>query len=124
MGFLSDLFGGTDDSASRRAARENERTREFIEAQTNLSREQAGRLFPQSIAALRGGQQAGLDVFGALAPQQAQQFQAGNIAAQQTLNAFQPGIEAALLGNPVPQAPTDVFRGTPTDFSGVPTPVN
>ena len=60
-------------------------------------------------------------MFGALAPQQGQQFQAGNVAAQQALLDARPGIESALLGNPVPQAPQGVFRGAPTDFSNVPT---
>ena len=59
------------------------------------------KLFPASQAALAGGYQGAADIFSQSAPQQADIFQQGNVAAQQQVAAGMPQFQNAILGGQV-----------------------
>jgi hypothetical protein len=92
----------------------------FIREQSEIARGDVKSLFPQALASQRAGFQSGLDVLQEGFPQQQQQFQQGNVAAQQALIDAQGGIEAALLGGveaPPGTGPSQPFIGDLTTFS-------
>lgn len=101
MGLLSDLLGGTDDSAQKETIRQNQATQEFIKQQTEKARQDALTLFPASQETVRQGFQGALDIFGQSMPQQRELMQQGNIDAQNLQAAGLGAFRDAILGNPV-----------------------
>ena len=101
MGFLSDIFGGTDDSAQKAQISANERTQEFIEEQTALARGDALGLYPYGDRARNQSYSAALELLGASIPEQMRMFQEGNLGAQRQLSAAAPQYRNAILGLPV-----------------------
>jgi len=87
-----------DNSSQLAQTAANQSAQRFIEQQARQARSDVNQLLPEAIGAQRQGFQQGLDVLGQTIPLQQQQFQQGNIAAQQAAIDAQPGIEAALLG--------------------------
>ena len=67
----------------------------------NEARADIFKLFPASQDALSTGYQGASDIFGQSAPQQADIFQQGNVAAQQQIAAGMPQFQNAILGGQV-----------------------
>ena len=99
---LGGLIGGKatkDASKAQRAGADNaavETRRAANEARADLFK-----LFPASQDALSTGYQGAADIFGQSAPQQANLFQQGNVAAQQQVAAGMPQFQNAILGGQV-----------------------
>jgi len=72
-----------------------------IEAANQRAREDLFKLFPAAQQNMQQGYQGALDVFNQTLPQQANVFQAGNVAAQNQLLAGMPQYQNAILGAPV-----------------------
>ena len=72
-----------------------------LAASTAQARGDLFKLFPAAQQNAQRGYQGALDVFSQALPQQAQQFQAGNVAAQNQLIAGMPQYQNAILGAPV-----------------------
>tara|TARA_R110000782_G_scaffold147571_5_gene240379 strand:+ start:5380 stop:6252 length:873 start_codon:yes stop_codon:yes gene_type:complete len=101
MGIFDFLFGGADDSAQTAQIDSNAATTALIKSLADRARADVMGIFPQSQQAQELGTQRALDVFGQTIPEQLQQFQGGNVAAQNTQRAALPQIQNALMGNPV-----------------------
>lgn len=96
------LFGDVSGEGQQAAqAAENLANREFMRQQAEQARGDIFRLFPAAEEARQLGTQGALDIFGQTIPQQAQQFQQGNVGAQQQLTQGLPQILAALRGTPI-----------------------
>lgn len=95
------FFGGAEQRASRSQQRSLQQAQAQIAQQTNVARQEAGRLFEGAQESQRAGFQGALDVFGETIPEQARLFGEGNVAAQQQLIGGLPQIQRALLGQPV-----------------------
>jgi hypothetical protein len=72
-----------------------------LKASTDQARGDLFKLFPAAQQNAQRGYQGALDVFSQSLPQQAGQFQAGNVAAQNQLLAGMPQFQNAILGAPV-----------------------
>lgn len=72
-----------------------------IEASTAKARDDLFKLYPAAQQNMQQGYQGALDVFKQTLPQQANQFQSGNVAAQNQLLAGMPQFQNAILGGPV-----------------------
>jgi hypothetical protein len=72
-----------------------------LAASTAQARGDLFKLFPAAQQNAQRGYQGALDVFSQSLPQQAGQFQAGNVAAQNQLLAGMPQFQNAILGAPV-----------------------
>ncbi len=94
------FFGGSEKQAGKQAAKEIGKGRAAIEAAAPVAREDLFRLFGGASESRRGGLEGALDVFRSTLPQQAGVTQEGNVAAQATLLAGLPQIQAAILGRP------------------------
>ena len=70
-------------------------------AATDKARDDLFKLYPASQQNMQQGYQGALDVFKQTLPQQANQFQSGNVAAQNQLLAGMPQFQNAILGGPV-----------------------
>lgn len=86
--------------------KQNKRNEAFIREQAAKARKDILPLFGAGQDARSTGAQAALNIFGQSIPQQASQFQRGNVGAQQALLAGLPQVQNALLG-------------LPTDLSGL-----
>lgn len=80
------------------------------------ARADINRLFPQAQQSAQQGFQNAVDVFGQTMPQQANQFQGGNVAAQNQLLAGLPQMQNAILGGPVDYSQFQAYQAPPLDF--------
>jgi len=107
--------------ASSKAASASKKASDTAVAETRRSSDEARadlfRLFPQAQQSAQQGFQGALDVFSQTVPQQAQQFQAGNVAAQQALLTGLPQIQNAILGRQVDLSGFQPFQAQQPDFS-------
>jgi hypothetical protein len=88
--------------ASVRASEQaGDKAAQQLAASTAQARGDLFKLFPAAQQNTQRGYQGALDVFKQALPQQAQQFQAGNVAAQNQLLAGMPQYQNAILGAPV-----------------------
>lgn len=99
------------------------RSRSDITAGTEQARQDINLLFPEAQQARLGGFQAAQDIFGSAVPQQAQQFQQGNLQAQQTTGLGAQQMQNALLGLPVDYGFMQPQQTAPLDFSFLNTPL-
>ena len=101
MGFLSDIFGGTDNSAQKAQISANERTQQYIEEQAALARGDSLGLFPYGDDARNQTYRMALELLGGSIPEQMRMFQEGNMGAQRQISAAAPEYRNAILGLPV-----------------------
>ena len=105
MGILSDIVGAFTGSSQRDAAKQQaqsiEQGQDITRAAAEKARADVMSLFPQARQDTLGGFQGALDIFSQTIPQQAQVFQGGNVAAQNTLLAGLPQFQNAIFGNQV-----------------------
>lgn len=109
-GIKDTFFGGAQKKEAKAQQKGFERQIETIREGQEQARGDVMSLFPQARESLSGGFQSALDVFGQALPQQAQVFQGGNVAAQQTLIDAFPQIQNALLGNQVNMSAFQPYR--------------
>lgn len=117
MGFFSDLFGGTDDSAQREQQRSNLRSEELTERLAQQARDDVLSLFGPAQEAGQAGFGAALDVFRESIPAQFGAFQTGNRNARSVQSAGLEQIQNAILGKPVDFSSLSAGR-QPIDASG------
>lgn len=84
------IFGGTDRSAQRKTAEQNNMSRAFIQKQMGEAQQSLGQGFGGAYNILAGS-----------IPQQAQAFQQGNVAAQNYLTGGMPAFQNAVMGGPM-----------------------
>lgn len=100
-GVVDTLFGGVDDSGQRANLRQNEQSRQYIQQQHGLARNDISAAYNPMAQALTGGYQGALDVYGQFAPQQLNALGQGNYNAQQQIMAGLPAFQQALMGTPI-----------------------
>jgi hypothetical protein len=92
-------------NASKKAASASRDASDTASRETRRASEEARadifKLFPASQDALSTGYQGAANIFGQTAPQQADIFQQGNVAAQQQIAAGMPQFQNAILGGQV-----------------------
>lgn len=92
-------------NASKKAASASRDASDTAASETRRASEEARadlfKLFPASQDALSTGYQGAANIFGQSAPQQADIFQQGNVAAQQQIAAGMPQFQNAILGGQV-----------------------
>jgi hypothetical protein len=92
-------------NASKKAANASRDASNTASAETRRAADEARadifKLFPASQDALATGYQGAANIFGQTAPQQADIFQQGNVAAQQQIAAGMPQFQNAILGGQV-----------------------
>ena len=97
--------GAVSNNASKRATNAQTSANDAASRQLAASTAQAKgdlfKLFPAAQQNMQQGYQGALDVFKNTLPQQANTFQAGNVAAQNQLLAGMPQYQNAILGAPV-----------------------
>lgn len=117
MGFISDigeaLFGDRGAGAAEAQQETTEENRQFIREFLKQTRFDIDQFAPNIAADRRVSDQAALDVFGRVVPQQVDLFQQGNVAAQRVLGQGLPQIQNALRGLPVDLG----FAGAPQKFN-------
>jgi hypothetical protein len=94
MGFLSDVFGGTDNSGIKAQEKSNAKAQAYIEAQSQLARGNAQSLYGQGDDARDLGINLAMALMGRSLPQQ-----------WQTYNQGMQGYENAILGRTRPYNP-------------------
>ena len=99
MGFLRDLFGGTDKSAQRAQERQNRETLDFIKQQTGRAYGRMHELHDEAQAARRQGYNEALKLFGDAIPEQFRVIGQGVSDMQDTLVGGAENVRNALLGN-------------------------
>ncbi len=108
-------------NASKRSAAAQRRGQDIasqqVKTSTSEARSEIGNLFPQAIQAGQQGFQGAIDVLGQVLPQQAQLFQGGNVAAQQSLLAGLPQFQNAILGGQIDLSGLQSSQAQPIDFS-------
>ena len=106
MGFLSDLFGGSNDDALKAQSAQNRETLAYQKQLNNQARGDLNRLFPQAQETRRSGFADALAMFGQTMPQQFDLMSQGRANVEDTLINGQSQVQRALLG-------------LPTDMSGL-----
>ena len=106
----ADKSASAQNKANELAASETRRA-------TNEARSDINRLFPLAQQAGQQGFQSAMDVFGQSAPQQAQAFQGGNVAAQQQILAGLPQIQNALMGNQIDYSQFQPYQAQQPSFN-------
>lgn len=99
--FVSDLFGGSDDSAQDAAVRQNAAATALFEKNAQQARSDALNIFPVSDENRNLGIQGALDAIAGGTGQQISAIQQGNVGAQDTLLRGLPQFQNAILGNDV-----------------------
>lgn len=115
---FKDVFlGGAEKKAAAAQQRGIEAGQEFIQEGTQQARNDIQGIFPSAQQALQGGFQGAADIFSQAAPQQADVFQAGNVAAQQQIAQGLPQFQNAILGQPVDFSQFQPVQLEQPDFS-------
>ena len=107
-------------ASNKAASASNKATNQAISEtrrSTNEARSDINRLFPLAQQAGQQGFQSAMDVFGQSAPQQAQAFQGGNVAAQQHILAGLPQIQNALMGNQIDYSQFQPYQAQQPNFN-------
>lgn len=105
MSFIKNkFFGGAEKRAAKKQVEATQEAQRLRQAGTERARADIQPLFGQARQDIATGFQGARDIFAETLPQQAQLFQGGNLAAQETLLAGLPQQQAAILGN----APIDL----------------
>jgi len=100
-GAVKKLFGGVDDSAQKGTIQQNDISRNFIDRQYGVARNDISSAYAPMSQALTGGFQGAADVYGQMAPQQLNALSQGNQNAQQNIMSGLGAYQNALMGNPV-----------------------
>ena len=88
----------------------------IIQQGKDEARDDIFRLFPQARQSAQQGFQGALDTFRQTVPQQIQQFQGGNVAAQNQILAGMPQYQNAILGGQVDYSQFQPYQAPPVDF--------
>lgn len=115
--FKDTFFGGAEKKAAQAGIRNLEESQRLVSEGRVEAEGKIQPLFAGARESGRQGFQAGLDVFRQALPQQTQQFQGGNVAAQQALIAGLPQFQNAILGGQVDLSGLQPFQSQPIDFS-------
>jgi hypothetical protein len=101
MGFFSDLFGGTDDSAQKGQLRQNRESIDFTKEMRDRATADVNRMFPQAMDSARGGFDAALGVLRDSPDVQREIVRSGNLQARNTQRAGLNQVQNAILGLPI-----------------------
>lgn len=100
--FIEDtFFGGAEKDAAKKQQQGIEAGQDFIRQGTAQARGDIQNIFPSIQQLLQQGYQGASNIFGQALPQQADTFQAGNMAAQQQIAQGMPQFQNAILGGQV-----------------------
>lgn len=111
------FFGGAAKKAGEALEKSAERSQEIVSQGVEAAKGEIRPLFARAGQAGQQGFQAGLDIFRQTLPQQAQAFQGGNVAAQQSLLAGLQPFQQAILGGQIDLSGLQPFQSQPVDFS-------
>ena len=89
------------DKATKAQVKAGDKASQQLAAATAAAKQDLFKLYPAAQQNMQQGYQGALDVFKNTLPQQANTFQAGNVAAQNQLLAGMPQFQNAILGAPV-----------------------